>query len=908
MIRKRIVLFTSLALVFTGCRWAFASTLELLEPTSEVWVAATPEFAEQRLGHSMDMSRVRDVSVDYYFLNPYTINGEWVAQGAGQVGYFYFLNPGWLLWDGTKYFYTNYFHFYDEGTPFGVHNPIDADRYTYLSFRMSVPEARRDWIAFWWADQPRVWPTNLFNFFDGYVTVDDSWYAVLAHWPTGYRIYVLDLTTTDWFRDLHLGVAPGYNRIGSPWSGTKYAFRVDPTGQKILPTGEEVRLDWVRFFDGSASPEIQIQWTSQDVPDDPYTSIQLWVDRDDSGYDGDLIVPNLRNDGSMALKSGALPSGDYWFYLRAVRHEHSSLTELARSQYSARVRIGAAPRFEFLAPSFTSGTDFATAELGNPWDFGNTGDIESYTQLSGLLYTNGLLRADTTGTDPQIRLNMLKNGARIPINTSKYRYFSFRIKAANMTTLNILERQQRGWGTRLVWWNQSLSTDGTYSKPVQLLEEWHTYTVDLWDRQFIESGPNAVGVSQRGWTAIPQVRYLRFDPIEPNMNVRFWLDDIKLCAFNTPSNGSYTLSWNVADEDSMQVVVTLYYGYRTVLGYLENPDPIAVITQAPGVASWVWNMSDIPNDDYYVRAVVEDGGITTAVTSRVPIRVTNSYPRMNVAGDDPTVYRHTDGMWKILYSETRGATNVQWGFLNSQAVPGDYNGDGKADLAVFYDVTGRWYIRTLDPLSVLAWNFNWGWPGAIPVSGDYDGDTTNDLAVYDGNAGYWYMYSLARKKVIRWKLQWGWPGATPVPGDYDGDGKADCAVLDKNVGRWYIYSPSQHQVLLWNFQWGWKGADFVPGDFDGDSASDMAIFDRATGNWFIYSPKRKLVLRWYFNWGYYGVLPVSGDYDNDGKTDLTVYDPNSGNWYFNFSGGGYDIAGPWGGSSYVPVTGNFDGL
>lgn len=885
---------------------AGAAFLTLKSPTSEVVVAASEEFAEQKLGHSMDMSRNRDIPVDYNFTNPYISNGEWIAPGAGAQGYFYVLNPGWLLWDGTKYFYTNYLHWYDGGTPFGPLNPIDAGKYTHMAIRLSVPQARRDWIALWWADRSGVWPTNLFNFYDGYVTYDSGLAPMLASWDSGYRIYVLDLTGTDWYRDRRAELMPAFNNVGSGWTGRKFALRMDPTGSKALPSGEEVRVDWVRFFDGGTSPEVSFEWES-DIPDNPYYSVQLWVDRDAAGFDGDLLLESLRNDSNAVLKTGALPPGDYYFYLRAVRHENGGLTELARSEYSARVRVGAAPMFEFLAPSFTSGADFAAAEIGNPWDFTNASDVEAYSQMTGVQYNWGWLRADTAGTDPQIRLNMIRSGARVPIDTSKYRYFCFRMQAGNMTTANILERQQRGWGARLTWWDQSLSSDGTYSKPVQLLEGWHTYFVDLWDRQFIESGANAVGCAQKGWTAISQVRYMRFDPIEPNISVRFWVDDVKLCAVNAPSGGTYRIRWNVTDEDSTQVVVKLFYGYKTQLGYQEMPDAIASVTQAPGAGEFVWNMSTIPNDEYYLRAHIESDDVEYSVTSQVPIKVSDSYPRMNVQGDDPSLYRHNDGMWKILYAGGRGSTNIQWGFLYSQAVPGDYDGDGKNDLAVFYDVTGRWYIRTVSPITVLAWNYNWGWPGAIPVSGDYDGDGTDDLTVYDGNTGYWYMYSISKKQLIRWKLPWGWPGATPVPGDYDGDGAADCAVLDKNVGRWYIYSRVQAKVLLWNFQWGWAGADFVPGDFDGDGASDMTIFDRATGNWFVYSPKRKLVLKWYYNWGYAGVLPVSGDYDADGKTDYTVYDPNTAYWYIVFSSGGYDIAGPWGAAGYTPVSGNYDG-
>jgi hypothetical protein len=55
---------------------------------------------------------------------------------------------------------------------------------------------------------------------------------------------------------------------------------------------------------------------------------------------------------------------------------------------------------------------------------------------------------------------------------------------------------------------------------------------------------------------------------------------------------------------------------------------------------------------------------------------------------------------------------------------GDFDGDGKADIAVFRPSTGAWYIlnsRTATPST-----YSWGAAGDIPVPGDYDGDGKTD--------------------------------------------------------------------------------------------------------------------------------------------------------------------------------------
>jgi len=139
-------------------------------------------------------------------------------------------------------------------------------------------------------------------------------------------------------------------------------------------------------------------------------------------------------------------------------------------------------------------------------------------------------------------------------------------------------------------------------------------------------------------------------------------------------------------------------------------------------------------------------------------------------------------------------TVYNWGFSGADAVPGDFDGDGYADLAVYHETAGNWYIYSPHLDTVLAWNFSWGFVGGQPVAGDYDGDGTTDLAIYSLSSGDWYICSLNRNLVLTWGENWGAKGMEPVSADYDADGKADLAVYSPDTGNWYVQITEPEEV------------------------------------------------------------------------------------------------------------------
>jgi hypothetical protein len=230
---------------------------------------------------------------------------------------------------------------------------------------------------------------------------------------------------------------------------------------------------------------------------------------------------------------------------------------------------------------------------------------------------------------------------------------------------------------------------------------------------------------------------------------------------------------------------------------------------------------------------------------------------------DIAVFRPSNSAWYMLNSAS-GFFGTQFGNSTDRIAPADFDGDGKTDVAVTRVTNGSlyWYIQNSGNNAFRGDQF--GTAGDIPVPGDYDGDSKADIAVF--RQGNWYILQSSNNQFRG--VQFGIATDKPVAADFDGDGKTDVAVF--RDGNWYWLQSSDNAFR--GSQFGIATDIPVVGYYDGDNKADQAVFRNGV---------------WYVNGsitGFYGIqfgiatdVPVPADFDGDGKTDIAVF--RDGNWY-----------------------------
>ena len=239
---------------------------------------------------------------------------------------------------------------------------------------------------------------------------------------------------------------------------------------------------------------------------------------------------------------------------------------------------------------------------------------------------------------------------------------------------------------------------------------------------------------------------------------------------------------------------------------------------------------------------------------------------------------------------------------------GDFNGDGKVDVALLGGPgwgsipvahsrgDGRWSVTNCPVPSMNSWIDA---AGARPLVADFDGDGRDDIALTGGNGwgsipvafaegeGCFRVSDAAVTNFPSWAAT---ANVQAVVGDFDGDGKADLAAIG-NAGWGSLptaFSNGDGTFRVTNVALGgsfnqWSsgsGVYVLAGDFNGDGKDDVALIggsgwgsmpvavSAGDGS---YNSIANCAVAHFNNWiDASGARPLVGDFNGDGRDDVAL--------------------------------------
>lgn len=267
------------------------------------------------------------------------------------------------------------------------------------------------------------------------------------------------------------------------------------------------------------------------------------------------------------------------------------------------------------------------------------------------------------------------------------------------------------------------------------------------------------------------------------------------------------------------------------------------------------------------------------------------------------------GIYKVWYiwQSRDGYRAFRWGINGDQVAPGDYDGDGKTDVAIwrgqnFPDpiLVPRFWIWNSGSSNFTQVDFDNIFRVAGIMQQDYNGDGKTDPAVLIGNVleppgsgrtNVFGKYS-GTPGTVQFAIP---PFSLPIrAGDMTGDGRSDYVYFSYSTNPFAVNITNAATGASSNIQFGRSVDQFVRADFDGDGIGDLVIWRSSDGNWWWIRSSDNTVR--VANWGISGDIPVAGDYDGDGITDLAIWRPGSTQayyWVYGSQNGNITVF-PWG--------------
>ena len=319
--------------------------------------------------------------------------------------------------------------------------------------------------------------------------------------------------------------------------------------------------------------------------------------------------------------------------------------------------------------------------------------------------------------------------------------------------------------------------------------------------------------------------------------------------------------------------------------------------------------------------VVDLAGNTSAPSSAVSVTIVSVASDYNADGySDPALYdRNTttnQGQWLVQpTTPAAGTAPLIWftsgaAFGPANVVPfqGDFDGDGKSDLAYYQLSTATWFVQEskyANNANSGISSFQLGTPNSsIPVVGHFDANAPDEMAVFTivNGQGVWSIAGGITPRTVTF----GQTGDIPVPRDYLGLGFDQIAVYRPSTGLFLVLQPNNTTQTL-NLGVG-GSANLsslvpVPGAYDNltyfnngqAERTEAAVYDPKSGVYTILGPGGTT----YTVSGFLpGDIPAPADYLGDGSTQPVVFRPSTG----QFIGAGGAVIATFGQSGDIPLA------
>ena len=697
-LRFSLVISAALALATAGT--LSAQTLRIDGATSRT-VQAAPDYAAEVMGDPWDFDAPSDYNYGYSI-------GEATPQDAGNEFTSWQPHPTVSngIFSGVTREPKPSLQMLLGGIPgamnavqkTGARYPIDAGRYSWLSFRV-----KRSWAAANVETMKLLWeagrrsestPVGIFIFLGrGYDNDMGRWInqAPVAaqgsadQWQV-YRVRLSDV------HDL------GQNRFGgTPWQGLMMGLGLT-LGDG--PIGSTLQMDWVRL---TAPRAVQLSWTSLGgnvvvTATDGTQTLQVFPEHLRPQLDADTpgaTAGTFADNSSLTWDYGHLTPGTW------------TLTATgANASRTAALVVQDVPHFTVLNPDAAGGQDMATSLIGDAWDLTNPEDVFRYATPQNAL--NDIKHATFTPTglhgtafhsgnhgaihsDSQVRFFDDDLGAKFSLTPEQARRFhrltftlEYNVPLPNPLTfdpwapepfLTDFAKDRPGLGGMArVLWRTAADRGGAFSQtcglpvyaggPMTVTIDLAQYTSSSFE--CLDEGLQTMPAGQAWGALSSNLTNFRIDINEGRLDVPFRLSNVRLAADDEPDeSGVFVVQWAAqsAPYSSLPSTAT-----GTVNVYLDaDRDPAngrTLIASGLNVSAgaYVWDLAQVPGGvapgTYWMYVEMSRGSYTYGKYSTGPLQVTKLY--------DPPL---TLAQWQALY----GITNMS----------ADSDGDGVSNQEEF---------------------------------------------------------------------------------------------------------------------------------------------------------------------------------------------------------------------------------